>query len=345
MTVAPLLLIAPLAGGMLFAAAPGHTGGTSMRPEAARPVSRVDVPAAGVAQHVAAHTLAEQRRVLRYWTPERMRRARPMVHLSTAHTRARAGHPVPRRGRPLVVRPARPHGHMAAHSSPAGRSTGTTWGGGGAVAGTTGRVYLTMGGDEYFCSASTVNSGNHDVVVTAGHCLKDGTGAWASKWTFVPGYHDGKRPYGSFTARRMFVAKGWSSSANDDYDIGMATLNTSGGTHVVDKVGGQGIAFGRARPESAWAFGYPADPPYGGKKLGYCNGKLRRDTETTDQGMRCGMTEGASGGPWLTRFHRSTGNGTLMSVTSFKYSDQRSLMYGPYFGKQARAVYKRASTA
>lgn len=344
MTVAPLLLIAPLAGGMLFGGTPGHAGAAALRQTAAGPATRVSAPAADVAQHVAAHTLAEQRRVLRYWTPERMRHARPMTRLSATHTRARTQHPAPRRGRPLVVRPARPRTPMAAHTS-SGGSTGTKWTGGGAVATTTGRVYLTMGGDEYFCSASTVNSGNHDVVVTAGHCLKDGTGAWASKWTFVPGYHDGKRPYGGFTARRMFVASGWSSHANDDYDIGMATLNTSHGAHVVDKVGGQGIAFGRARPKSAWAFGYPADPPYRGKKLVYCNGKLRRDTETTDQGMRCDMTEGASGGPWLTGFHRSSGNGTLMSVTSFKYSDQRSLMYGPYFGAQARKVYKKASTA
>lgn len=245
----------------------------------------------------------------------------------------------------MTIRPVRPRTTMAGRAAAAKDSDGAPWTGGGAVAGTTGRVFLTMGGDEYFCSASVVNSGNRDVVVTAGHCLKDGRGAWASKWTFVPGYRGGKRPHGTFTARRMFVAKGWSSKADDNDDIGMAAVNTSGGAHVMDRVGGQGIAFGRARPKHAWAFGYPADPPYGGGRLVYCDGPLRRDDESTDQGMKCDMTEGASGGPWLSGFHRAAGTGTIVSVTSFKYSDDEAVMYGPYLGAQARDVYHRAGNA
>ena len=340
MTVAPLLLIASLSGGLLAASAPAATAAPP--PVPAPPAAVQAVQAAQVAQHEAARTLADQQRVLRYWTPERMRQAKPLVRpaASRAHTAA-----APRRGRPLTVAPARPRTQMAVHRSSSRSGTGGEWKGGGEVASTSGRVFLTMGGDEYFCSASTVNSGNRDVVVTAGHCLKDGKGAWASKWTFVPGYRDGKRPYGGFTARRMFVAKGWSSSANDSDDVGMAALNTARGKHVVDAVGGQGIAFGRARPSSAYAFGYPADPPYHGGALVYCSGKLRRDSDTKDQGMRCDMTEGASGGPWLSGFHRSAGTGTLMSVTSFKYSDEPSMMYGPYFGAQAHAVYKKADGA
>lgn len=338
MTVAHLLLIAPLAGGMLAGSVPGPA---ATPPVPAHPARAAIQAAAEVVQHDAARTMAEQRRVLRYWTPERMRQAKPLVRTPSGRTHTAA---TPRRGRPLTVAPIRPRRtEMAVRPARSRRTSGAQWHGGGAVSTTTGRVFLTLGGDEYFCSASTVNSGNQDVVVTAGHCLKDGRGAWASRWTFVPGYRDGKRPYGSFTARRMFVAKGWSSSANDSYDVGMAALNTARGRHAVDAVGGQGIAFGKARPKSAWAFGYPADPPYRGGRLVYCSGKLRRDSETKDQGMRCDMTEGASGGPWLSGFHRSTGTGTLTSVTSFKYSDQPSIMYGPYFGTQARAVYRKAS--
>ncbi|HEY3685611.1 MAG TPA: trypsin-like serine protease [Streptosporangiaceae bacterium] len=339
MTVSPLLLIAPLAGGLLAAPVPGHAAGGHTAP---RDPAAAVISAADVVQHDAARTVAEQRQVLRYWTPDRMRRAKPLVHVGAARTHTAAG---PQRGKPLTVAPARPRTPMAGRAAPARSSTGAQWTGGGTVAGTTGRVFLTLGGDEYFCSAGVVNSGNRDVVVTAGHCLKDGKGGWASKWTFVPGYKSGKRPYGSYTARRMFVAKGWSSKADDNDDIGMAAVNTVGGSHVMDKVGGQGIAFGKARPKSAWAFGYPADPPYGGGKLVYCDGKLSRDSETSDQGMRCDMTEGASGGPWLSGFHRASGSGTVVSVTSFKYSDDQAVMYGPYLGAQARDVYRRADKA
>lgn len=336
MTVAPLLLIAPLAGGML-AAGPS----TAAAPVPAHPL-RALARTIEVAQHDAARTQAERQRVLRYWTPERMRRAKPLTHLVRRRSPGRA-HPAasPRQGRPLTVGPALPL-DMAVRHVLAGRTDSVPKIRGKVVT-TTGRVFLTLGSYEYYCSAGVVNSKNRDVVVTAGHCLKDGRGAWASKWTFVPGYRDGKRPYGAFSARRMFVAKGWSSSADDSDDIGMVAVNKARGRHIVDAVGGQGIAFGRARPRSAWAFGYPADPPYDGDRLVSCDGRLNRDSSTGDQGMRCGMTEGASGGPWLRSFHRSTGTGTMLSVTSFKYSDQPDVMYGPYFGAQARAVYRKAS--
>ena len=32
-----------------------------------------------------------------------------------------------------------------------------------------------------------------------------------ANWTFVPGYANGKDPYGSYTARQFYVASQWSS--------------------------------------------------------------------------------------------------------------------------------------
>jgi len=341
MTVAPLL-IAPIVAGTL-AAAGGPS--TAVEPLPAHPM-RAIIHGVDVAQHDAARTETERQRVLRYWTPERMRHAKPLTRLVRHRAPGGSHQAAPRKGRPLTVAPALPRLDSAIGNvlGSRDRRPGSTWTGGGKVAATSGRVYLTMGSDQYYCSAGVVNSKNRDVVVTAGHCLKDGRGAWASKWTFVPGYHDGKAPYGGFTARRMFVAKGWSSSADDSDDVGMVAMNTSHGRHIVDVTGGQGIAFGKARPKSAWAFGYPSDPPYDGERLVSCHGGLSRDSDTGDHGMRCDMTEGASGGPWLSSFHRSTGAGTLMSVTSFKYSDQDDALYGPYFGDQAAAIYKKAGS-
>lgn len=160
---------------------------------------------------------------------------------------------------------------------PAARSTGTRWPAGGAVTRTTGRVFLTMNGVDLVCSASTVRSANRDLVVTAGHCVKDGTGNWAQNWVFVPGYHEGDRPYGVFTARRMFVAAPWSRAADDTHDIGMVALNTSGGRHVADVVGTQEIAFGETGVTHAYGFGFPTDPPYDGERLVYCAGRLKPD--------------------------------------------------------------------
>jgi hypothetical protein len=52
-----------------------------------------------------------------------------------------------------------------------------------------GKVFLTLGGTDYICSATVVDSAAHTVVWTAGHCL-NGAGiglGFASNWTFVPG--------------------------------------------------------------------------------------------------------------------------------------------------------------
>jgi V8-like Glu-specific endopeptidase len=235
-----------------------------------------------------------------------------------------------------------------AAAGPKVTTIGSRWETGGTVARTTGRVFMTVGGADFVCSASTVRSANRDVVVTAGHCVKDGTGEWAANWTFVPGYGTrGEQPYGRYTARRMFVAEQWSREGNDDYDVAMVALATSGGRHVADVVGTQEIAFNLPRGGQAFGFGYPADPPYNGDRLMYCAGRLKNDPygETRDQGLGCDMTAGSSGGPWLTGFDATAGKGTITSVSSFKYSDDPRTMYGPYLGDFAKALLAASERA
>ncbi len=56
------------------------------------------------------------------------------------------------------------------------------------------------------------------------------------------------------------------------------------------------------------------------------------------------MTGGSSGGPWFQNFTGTTGLGTQNSVNSFKYSFAPNLMFGPYFGAEAQAVYQAAQS-
>ncbi|SEL62853.1 trypsin-like serine peptidase [Nonomuraea pusilla] len=413
----PLLAAVPLVAGLLgpalvgAAPAPGHAGPAA----SAGPARRSDV-----VEHVAARSSEEERRVLAYWTPERMAAALPIGLLATltkgglldrvtggrdtvlpslgsghgpvglgdggpsasggerapsvpgggpgpaglgggaslpgpaGHGGARyapgrytPGRSSPSRGdaRP-AAEPGAPRG--SAHAAPSARTPGSPWMTGGAVARTTGRVFLTVAGADFVCSASTVRSANKDLVVTAGHCVKDGAGAWAENWTFVPGYGlDGDRPYGQYAARRMFVAGPWSRSADDNHDVAMVVLSTWSGRHVTDVVGAQDIGFNAGRGGQAFGFGYPADPPYDGEHLVYCAGRLRDDPykQTRDQGLGCDMTAGSSGGPWLTGFDPATGQGTITSLSSFKYSDDHRTMYGPYLGDTAKALYQAAQDA
>ncbi len=74
---------------------------------------------------------AEQQRIVKYWTAERIANAKPRDFVKTAD-----GKFVPR---------AKPGG-----------GTGSSWTGGGPVVGRTGKVLFTMGGSNWVCSASAV---------------------------------------------------------------------------------------------------------------------------------------------------------------------------------------------
>ncbi|MER7129534.1 trypsin-like serine peptidase [Streptosporangium saharense] len=351
----PLLAGAVLVAGLIGVPATGTT--TSERRQTSHGWTGDTEPGVpAVAEHLGAESAAERRRVLAYWTPGRMAAAAPvgllgpvsgMLGAVTGLLGLKTAFETPA-ARPSVLRVAT----VGTKSPPVGttrtrygaRVGGARWGAGGQVARTTGRVFMTLGGTDFVCSASSVRSANLDLVVTAGHCVKNGTGAWADNWVFVPGYDRGRKPYGQFTARRMFVPGAWARGGDDSHDIGMVAVNPRGGRHLAQVVGVQDIAFDTARGRQTHGFGFPADLPYDGENLVYCAGPVRDDPhgQTSDQGLRCDMTAGSSGGPWLSGFDPATGHGTVTSVSSFKYSDDRGTMYGPYFGEAARRLYAAA---
>ncbi len=300
-------------------------------PESRTPLSRTD----GIHHQSGAVTGEQRTAVLDYWTSDRMAAAQPITSL--VESTLGLAEPLQR---PADVEPQA--------SSP--NSDGARWNDGGKVTQTTGKVYLTMDGRDFTCSASVVDSANRSTLVTAGHCAKDGKGAWAQNWTFVPGYSSGDSPHGKFTARDLMVAPEWSNRADDSYDFAMVVLNKDGGTPVQDRVGAQKLSFSTWTQQNVdkgvqvYTFGYPAASPYDGRELHYCSGRTVPDTGgTTANGVRCTMTQGSSGGPWFTDFDTATGQGTISSVVSFKYADDRSTQYGPRLGAEAKRLYDHAA--
>jgi hypothetical protein len=214
-------------------------------------------------------------------------------------------------------------------------------------------VFFTLDGTDYSCSGSTVASANADVVMTAAHCVSDGDGGWATNWIFVPGYRDGQAPYGRYPARTYFTASQWRTGADEDDDVAFVTVNPArvqGVKHsvkrrVVDAVGGQRIEFGD-RAATEVLFGYPAEPPFDGRRLDYCDGSLSPDPfGSADEGMPCTMTEGGSGGPWFSGFDPVTGLGTITGVTAFRYAGDALTLYSTDLGPVAQSLYEQAERA
>ncbi len=206
---------------------------------------------------------------------------------------------------------------------------------------THGKVFFTLGGNDYVCSGTALLSGNKSVVWTAGHCVDEGPGAFATNWQFVPAYKDGAAPLGVYVAQDLFSPSAWANSGDFSYDLGAAVVGPAGGTALTDRVGGRGIAFNYSRSQNFQSYGYPAAPPFSGERLWRCNSPLqtqRQLGQPADMGIGCDMTGGSSGGGWIV-------GSSVYSVNSYGYDNQPDVMYGPYQGSVAQSLYNAAAAA
>ncbi|WP_237565524.1 trypsin-like serine peptidase [Ornithinimicrobium cavernae] len=265
-----------------------------------------------VEMHQATTSESQRQQIRNYWTPARMEAAIP-------------------RGQGQ-------NGHEVAKGKPGG--------GGGAAAAVKvaetpefGKVFFTLGGTNYVCSGTATQSSNADVVTTAGHCLNEGPGAYATNFIFVPAYANGSAPYGEWVAENLVTTTQWRTAGDFNHDVGFAVMAEQGGQSLTQVTGSYPIAFNLGYNLAFEAYGYPAARPYDGQGLWKCSGTAGVDTRgTTDHRLPCSMTGGSSGGGWIT-------GGALNSVNSFGYRGEKDVMYGPYFGSVEQGVYGTAATS
>ncbi|HET6549221.1 MAG TPA: hypothetical protein VFG79_12220 [Solirubrobacter sp.] len=166
---------------------------------------------------------------------------------------------------------------------------------------THGKVFFTLGGVDYVCSGTALLSGNKRVVWTAGHCVNEGPGDFATNWEFVPAYKDGTAPLGVYVAEDLVTSSAWANQGDFSYDFAAAVVGPAGGTALTDRVGGRGIAFNYDRNQNYVSYGYPAAPPFTGERLWTCTSPLQTSDSSASpatMGIGCDMTGGSSGGGW-----------------------------------------------
>lgn len=299
------LALAALAAGQASTAAATSARSHPQRPRAA----------------TAAQTQREVARVERFWTPARMRSARPLELTVDG-----AGHSHLRLGR------AEPSA-SASFTPVSGAETPPY--------SVNGRIFIRRGKLRGYCSGTAINSPSRQLVLTAGHCVNSGRegnrpSVWSNYMEFVPAYQGGLAPFGAFVAHRgsIYAPKQWTNHGNPDFDLGaMITHPNTEGVNVADAVGGGAtIVSGLSRHQEFQAFGYPGEST----RLQTCRSPYVGDDTLTyrfagppTMAIRCRWAPGASGGGWL------IAEGTeIDGINTYQHLDNKSHTYGPYFAEE-----------
>jgi len=309
---------------------------------------------------------ASQRAALAYWTPARMRSARPVTAIlaRAPETASPAvGQPDGKPGRVPGGLPAGAARGAAGHSAfaagaatfsypfpydsfavPASDYTKTPWR-------VNGAIFFVRSGADFVCSGTSVASAHgtsdENEVWTAGHCVAEG-GVFDSKAVFVPGYNGAATniaPFGTFTATAFETSTAWLNNGDQRLDMGAMQVSVSSTTGLTlgHAVGWAGFAWNQNVSEQFVTFGYPAAAPYNQKSMIEDIGATAVSdtaiggTGPAPDGIGSPLTAGSSGGAWFIDWSDSN-PGFINGHNDYKYNAEPLAMYSPYFTSLENAV-------
>jgi hypothetical protein len=200
-----------------------------------------------------------------------------------------------------------------------------------------GALFFTTGEKAHFCTASIVNSPNRDIILTAAHCVYNR--GFADNIAFVPDYHAGKRPYGTYAIALGFVLNGWETSHDISQDFSFLIVHGAVQTRV-----GAALRLGIYRPTSQKmiAIGYndrASDPIW-------CQTKSFQPKGLPSQmEFQCdGYRDGTSGGPWIEGTSLNP-NGTVFGdIGGYQEGgNSPNWSYSPKFTVLTRILYEIAN--
>ena len=244
------------------------------------------------------------------------------------------------------------------------------WTCGGAVQTAAGRIYFEMPANRratrwngYVCSGTVVEDGIGGIstILTAAHCVYDDVNkAFARNVLFIPNQDGtsgagtdqdcGNDPLGCWSPTHGVVDVDWTTRkfpANIPYDYAYYVVPDSG-AHLGAGAGGSLAVAADALPVDfstdpfgsrthALGYSYSDDPNFM-----YCAEDLGRESSYDDYWLaNCGLSGGASGGPWIQSMNESTGSGSIISVNSWGYTGSPG-MGGPPLTTTAKCVFDAA---
>lgn len=189
------------------------------------------------------------------------------------------------------------------------------------------------------CSATAVASADGDVVMTAAHCVSgDGTGL-----VFVPGYDEGRTPFGTWQVTGAYAPPGWLSGTAEDDDVAFLTV----APHVAD-----GVTTTLQQTVGAVRIGpAPADGTrvtLTAYNIGLDDQPVRCSTRVRDADQQptidChGFSGGSSGTAWLAE---DAGVVTAVGLIGGRHQGgcEEYTSYSPPFGDDVTATLQRVET-
>ncbi len=256
------------------------------------------------------------------------------------------------------------------------------WTNGGVVQGAAGRIYFEMPANAkrkgpwtgYVCSGTVVDdaTSGRSVILTASHCVYDDANkAFAKNVLFIPDQSHttgtgtdrncANDPIGCWAPSLGVVDVNWTlgtfpNNVAWDYafyvvkDSGAHTAGFGGGVEGLDAaVVAMAISF--AAPSitagsnltHALGYSYSLDPMFR-----YCaDGMTQESSGTVNWWLgNCGLTGGASGGPWVQPMDMTpgVGNGPIISVNSWGYTNQPGMAGPKLSGTSASCVFGNAKS-
>jgi hypothetical protein len=249
------------------------------------------------------------------------------------------------------------------------------WTGGGVVQQAVGRIYFEMPSNSrltrwagYVCSGTVASDATtgRSIVITAAHCVYDDAyKAFARNVLFIPN-QDGTTgagtdlncandPIGCWSPDFGVVDVNWTTRTfpNNvawDYayyvvsDTGAHSNGIAAAPSALDAaVTPMSVSFSAASigpVTHALGYSYSEDPNFM-----YCTDPMEALDAVNYWLPNCGLSGGSSGGPWAQPFNVSTGDGTIISVNSWGYTNQPGMAGPKLAGTSASCLFSRAKTS
>ncbi|MEV0390045.1 hypothetical protein [Nonomuraea sp. NPDC050643] len=176
-----------------------------------------------------------------------------------------------------------------------------------------------------------------------------------------------KDDLGDYWLRQYYVIQWFKVTSgtkyfHDSYFIFPAAGKAKDVGRLGDVVGGQGFAWNQKMGQQVTVFGYPGAPhpdgdrPFTGVTPKWCAGKtatkqyqVNTFRVETHQVLKCSMTGGADGGPWLMKYDNNKRTGYVNGVTSLfadqDKNDRIDFISSAYFDGEVADVYNKANFA